>query len=1720
MKKRLLALLPLLVLLVIAAPASADQLVLPSVLKEIGPEAFMNDTSLDEVILPDGLETIGDYAFAGSSVTRIYLPESITNIGLHAFDGAANVVGYGPDNTYASDFFDNLSLPFIHQSLTRAVGDFLFSYEDEVWWIEYQGTDANIIVPMPDFVGDTPIGFASNAFRGNKSIQSIKIPEGILWIGSYAFEGCESLKTIHLPESMRLINDGAFSGCTSLEEINLPDGVEIIGNKAFLNCSSLTSIIIPDSVPSIGYQAFQNCSSLTSITLSDGVKVIASSAFSNCSSLTSITIPDGVKAIGSSAFSNCSSLTSIIIPNGVTSIGSSTFSSCNGLTSISIPESVTSIGSSAFWRCSNLLSITIPDSVTSIGSSAFYNCPARRYATIGSDASIALSKAGYTFTPAGEEKYELKYEYNNNSLVGLEIITADEDIVALEIPDGVTSITDYAFHGCSSLASITIPDGMTSIGSGAFYDCSSLTSITIPDGVTSINDYAFYDCSSLTSISIPDSVTSIGDWAFFDCKSLTSITIPDSVTSISNSAFSSSLARMYATLGSDASIALSKAGYSFTPIGEEKYALIYLYTNNELSGLRILDVDKDIVAFEIPDGVTNIGNYAFCECSSLTSITIPDGMTSIGDGAFYDCSSLTSITIPSNVISIGEFAFQNCDDLTIYGEAGSYAEQYANDNNIPFVAVDLVHTVRVSGSLACANMNLPYGQTVQVSGTAYSVNAPLSRVTLTIEGYNIENDENDRYATVDLSGQNLSTISLADYPALSLDASREPLNTPGTYVIKLWAKAKGMTKGMLLDSMSVTVAAPDSVTLSGTVATASGSPIPGAIVMVADSKDTEKIIATVITGKDGRWSVSGLDTDKDYIVTYSHNDYAFDTTSTNPVGSVVTGTLNGEDNGIDISFTMTQNGQEVSTIVVGTTVDFVISAPGASYVRLVVDGTPYEEIKVGMHGYCSFSHVFSKGGARVISFQSMKTDDYLYSAVCDPKPLNVTAIDGSFDIETLSIPEIDDINDLLVGNDFAISWKNAVNADGYHVYLYTNKTLLWDDITTETAITVPGVDIEGYYTIVVVAYGYGYNQSECGKDITIYALDSDDEKTINVVYGAVTYYDVDDSTTVETKLSIYNTEYGFIMQNGAFIGEAGDRVNIGNEVRSIDWEVDYPFNGTWEVCKFDSTWLNVEKISEKWLRITVLGTITGNKMRKSMIELSIGNNVKVSFTVYQLGDNYNLPKPLFRYPDTIANGNIERIYIDSYILNPMVTWERIPDLENEVMVWTFNTREDMEQLDYTKANRIPAPYNPAATYPYQDLSSISVIIFSEQFIRENQGKWICVQIRHTDGIAYSEYSSAYFQITTLTQKQNTFRECFSTNSSVENPTLVVQSARLSNLVYKARNGDLAYKNNNVYIAKVEVAQALTELGFYPDTIIGYGFDSYKHSIGVVFALQEINDTPLISIVLRGTSTPEEWISNATVGNGSTHEGFDKAAQFVMERFEDYYLPAMSNKGYNVSQMKLWITGHSRGAAVGNLLASKYLSTGSNNIYAYLFATPFITHSPKTMSNIFNYVYEGDLVPNVPASAWSFQRSGVPRTIKDSDFAGGFPTLEGNQMKKLIRLLVTLLPTQQLYVDKIQSTIESFTSPDFEDLGSFMLAFTKTVILKFIENQWPIAGEIVSTVEALKVYENVISLASAWSYFEIDFPMAALPDYLINGHDSLNYYYWTLTNYKTPYIMGL
>lgn len=182
---------------------------------------------------------------------------------------------------------------------------------------------------------------------------------------------------------------------------------------------------------------------------------------------------------------------------------------------------------------------------------------------------------------------------------------------------------------------------------------------SVPDGVVSIGDYAF-SRSRVTDIDIPSSVKSIGFDAFSHCDNLKTVYVPDTVETLGKCVF-----RYSASLES----VRLPAGLTTIPAG--------LFQHCEA-----------LQSIQIPSGVTRIEDSAFAY-TALTEIVIPHGVTEIAVYAFQGCN-LTKAVIPASVISMDKYTFESQyeKNLTIYGMQNSYAQTYAQENDINFVALD------------------------------------------------------------------------------------------------------------------------------------------------------------------------------------------------------------------------------------------------------------------------------------------------------------------------------------------------------------------------------------------------------------------------------------------------------------------------------------------------------------------------------------------------------------------------------------------------------------------------------------------------------------------------------------------------------------------------------------------------------------------------------------------------------------------------------------------------------------------------------------------------------------------------------------------------------------------------------------------------------------------------------------------------------------------------
>ena len=157
-------------------------------------------------------------------------------------------------------------------------------------------------------------------------------------------------------------------------------------------------------------------------------------------------------------------------------------------------------------------------------------------------------------------------------------------------------------------------------------------------------------------------------------------------------------------------------------------------------------------------------------------------------------------------------------------------------------------------------------------------------------------------------------------------------------------------------------------------------------------------------------------------------------------------------------------------------------------------------------------------------------------------------------------------------------------------------------------------------------------------------------------------------------------------------------------------------------------------------------------------------------------------------------------------------------------------------------------------------------------------------------------------------------------------------------------------------------------------------------VGYTFATKEFNDYILVAVMIKGTSKNMEWESNFNLGLGNRHQGFQIANERLLSDLEEY----LKDRNISPSKTKFWITGHSRGAGVGNLVAADITDGklkineasvlfNKTNIYAYLYAPPAgvngLSDNDTQHDNIFNFINPQDFVPRVPLQAWDYGRYG-------------------------------------------------------------------------------------------------------------------------------------------------
>ena len=667
------------------------------------------------------VDTIGESAFAGCDKLENPVIQNVKTIGASAFAGSG---AQTDDNKVLLDSIQNVgSRAFEGCQFTSAdIRDLekVTTYTDPETKIEYSPF-AKSSIKKVEFSDETKNTVCTKAFKNVTSLQSVELAYcftygNISTIDASAFEGCVNLTDINLSDKLTTINGLSFYN-TGLTEITVPasltkittasaagknvgpfaggvlrkvtfaDGVTKSLQGMFMGTTSLEEVVLPESLKTIDQNTFKDCSSLKKLSVGksggenvlDTVETINAGAFNGCSSLETLTLKNVAKIDSSDTnrtFGGCTSLKKVSV-TGVTTtdntgkttlsttIGTSAFKDNKALKEINL-DTIKTVSQEAFRGCGVADDGTDPatltlNNVNAIGSLAFYGCGFKAVQIPRQLTSVATGKIdGVEYGPfAGGKLETVSFGTLINTIPDNLCMntTSLQKIELQSVKASLRTIGKNAFKGCTSVEEVTIPKGILTVSNSAFEGCSGLTDVTI--AAKTINAKAFAECKNLKAVKMEEGVTTIQGMAFANTQ-ISAVTIPSTLT----------------TAGTTKEGTIEKGPFAGTMI-----ATVHGQTEDSTEaqeGATILPETKkipdnlflgctSIIDVQIPETVTEIGQKAFKDASSVENVTFAvntetgkvKGVEKIGISAFDGCSSLQELVLPETVTEVLQGAFAN-----------------------------------------------------------------------------------------------------------------------------------------------------------------------------------------------------------------------------------------------------------------------------------------------------------------------------------------------------------------------------------------------------------------------------------------------------------------------------------------------------------------------------------------------------------------------------------------------------------------------------------------------------------------------------------------------------------------------------------------------------------------------------------------------------------------------------------------------------------------------------------------------------------------------------------------------------------------------------------------------------------------------------------------------------------------------------------------------------
>ena len=532
-----------------------------------------------------------------------------------------------------------------------------------------------------------------------------------------AFEKCTNITKVTIPYEVEYVGSGAFNECNGIQKVIFEGPKDLsldktihLNHGAFQLCTSMTSLEIKRSVYLSGEYVFNACTTLSTIVGSENITELAAKSFSSCRSLTGFTFNENIKVIPDKCFNDCfaGGTIEINIPESVETIGEYAFNFAK-IHKLNIGSNVKTLGRYAF-RYSDVQDVRFPkgNNLTSIGEGCFINCenlesflhrplPCMTLREIPDNCFSGCVKLRFIDIDMSIDKIGL-HAFYNTGLTELKI--------------------NHPYH--YYLVNTTLPrvkDKLT-IGTAAFAECKDLKTVEF-DGEITLSDSIFQNSDKLQSINYKSGETlySIGNYAFDGCKSFTTFSGKVAGSTIKEGYNIPSYVReigKYAFTGT--ALTSVRIPEGVTEISDYAFSACTDLTKVEFAGEKLQTIGdasfqaNNLTEVIIPDNVSRIASDAFAKCFELRKVILPRLLTSIEGSTFLDCRELNYIEIPAKVTSIDESAFTNASTLASSLDVYSFSKDPApiakNGTTYAFLQNATLHIP--TGSLeAYADKNWP-----------------------------------------------------------------------------------------------------------------------------------------------------------------------------------------------------------------------------------------------------------------------------------------------------------------------------------------------------------------------------------------------------------------------------------------------------------------------------------------------------------------------------------------------------------------------------------------------------------------------------------------------------------------------------------------------------------------------------------------------------------------------------------------------------------------------------------------------------------------------------------------------------------------------------------------------------------------------------------------------------------------------------------------------------